>query len=440
MTQDGKLTRRRVLGGALAAGLGGVVLSSTHTKLAAASAAADGPRHLVWVWQFSADASPDKIGLRLHDRDLGVILKTHDGIEWMAQYDKNAYAVSGPAQVKTLIDYYETAGIPFHAWTVVHGGADAMTEARMAADVLAAGARSIYLDVEGGSGFWRGNAQDALAFGAELRRLQPNGRIVLSIDPRPWTFTGYPLKEFASFSDAIAPQQYWRTFNTPANVRKFQENGYPVPPEGVTPEFLLAVSKIALAPLNRPLIQVGQGATPDSNEWKRFMDTAYSNGSDMVTVWRYGVTTDDVFNMLVAIPPKKPPPPPAAVAAATGGTLTANGTYIVASGDSLSAIAAAQGVSLADIANINGLADPYPLYVGQELKIPGAAGGGGAAAAQPAPAATSGGGGNKTYVVASGDTLGGIATKFGTTAQALVDANGLPDANTLSIGQELKIP
>jgi LysM repeat protein len=45
----------------------------------------------------------------------------------------------------------------------------------------------------------------------------------------------------------------------------------------------------------------------------------------------------------------------------------------------------------------------------------------------------------RTYSVAAGDTLGSIARKFGTTVQALKEANGLT-SDALSVGQILKIP
>ncbi len=45
----------------------------------------------------------------------------------------------------------------------------------------------------------------------------------------------------------------------------------------------------------------------------------------------------------------------------------------------------------------------------------------------------------RTYTVAPGDTLGLIARKFGTTVQAIKEANGLT-TDFLNIGQQLKIP
>ncbi|MEU7813801.1 transglycosylase family protein [Pseudonocardia sp. NPDC049154] len=57
------------------------------------------------------------------------------------------------------------------------------------------------------------------------------------------------------------------------------------------------------------------------------------------------------------------------------------------------------------------------------------------APATPAPAAPAGG----NYVVKSGDTLSQIAAASGKTWQQLAQANGLADANKLSIGQALKV-
>ena len=48
--------------------------------------------------------------------------------------------------------------------------------------------------------------------------------------------------------------------------------------------------------------------------------------------------------------------------------------------------------------------------------------------------------GATTYTVVAGDTLGAIASQFGTTISALTAANGLADPNALRVGQELIIP
>ena len=44
-----------------------------------------------------------------------------------------------------------------------------------------------------------------------------------------------------------------------------------------------------------------------------------------------------------------------------------------------------------------------------------------------------------TYKVKKGDTLSGIAKKYGTTYQAIAKENGIKDPNKIKVGQKLKI-
>lgn len=48
--------------------------------------------------------------------------------------------------------------------------------------------------------------------------------------------------------------------------------------------------------------------------------------------------------------------------------------------------------------------------------------------------------GGSIYVVRAGDTLGRIAARYGTTVQALMNANGIRNANFIYVGQRLTIP
>ncbi|MGE0057118.1 MAG: LysM peptidoglycan-binding domain-containing protein [Dehalococcoidia bacterium] len=394
-------------------------------------------KHLMWVWQFTTDGEPSVLSQKLRDSGLGIILKSHDGVTWMSEYDKSPYSVSGPSQLSVLANYFENAGVPFHAWCVVHG-TDPVREATMAAEVLAAGARSLYLDIEPGSGFWRGTPQDAVRFGAELRARQPNAKLILSLDPRPWMITPMPMKEFVAFTDEIAPQSYWKTFNTPANFTRFAESGYPVPPEGITPDFLLGVGNAVLSQWGKPIIHTGQGATNEGNEWRNFITSSFGRGADHVTVWRYGVTPPIVLDVLRELPPPEPPaPPPPPVNDSTLVSADGSAVHIVQPGDTLGGIAAAYGTTVEELMAINGMDDPNYLYVGQEIVLPG----GTVVQAAEAPAASGGGGGGSgTYTVQDGDTLYGIAGKYGTSVDAIVQLNGMADANVLSIGQVLQIP
>jgi len=48
--------------------------------------------------------------------------------------------------------------------------------------------------------------------------------------------------------------------------------------------------------------------------------------------------------------------------------------------------------------------------------------------------------GPETYIVQAGDTLGAISLRYGVSVEALMQANGLYDPNTLAVGQTLQIP
>jgi hypothetical protein len=264
-------------------------------------------RHLVFVWKFSVDGKPNVIGTVLKRNNLGILLKTHNGVEWMSKYDKSPFAVTGPDQIAALARYYEEAGVPFHAWSVVKG-IDVAREAQMAAEVLQAGARSLVLDVEPHGGFWEGTRADAVKYGRDLRRLAPRGHIVLSVDPRPWAMEQLPMREFAVFADEIAPQQYWHSFDTPASRQSFAHVGFPVPPRGVTPEFLNDLSARTLDAYGLPLSPTGQGATNDLGTWRRFIDHAYGLGARVVSCWRFGVTRKPVFRLLRRTPPRQAAP------------------------------------------------------------------------------------------------------------------------------------
>jgi hypothetical protein len=206
--------------------------------------------------------------------------------------------VTGPAQVARLAHTFENAGIPFHAWCVVQG-LDPIAEARMCAAVLDAGARSLYLDLEPkeGKNYWQGPWEAALTFGAELRRLRPDAFVSVAPDARPWQVGAVPLHEFASFSNAIAPQSYWATFNGPSNYRRLAEHGYVVGPEGVTPELIVEVGHGTFRHFGLPIQPIGQGAsTPDL--WQRFLTTTTAGNMTPVSVWRYGSADPAVFGVL----------------------------------------------------------------------------------------------------------------------------------------------
>ena len=96
-------------------------------------------------------------------------------------------------------------------------------------------------------------------------------------------------------------------------------------------------------------------------------------------------------------------------------------TYTVKAGDSLYSIARKYGITVDALKSANGKSSNL-LSIGEVLVIP-----------------TSSSSGSKTYVVKSGDSLWKIATSYGTSVNAIKQANGLSN-DVLSIGQVLIIP
>jgi LysM repeat protein len=110
---------------------------------------------------------------------------------------------------------------------------------------------------------------------------------------------------------------------------------------------------------------------------------------------------------------------------------SAAGTYKVEPGDSLFSIAIRYGTTVDAIMTANGLTSRSIIYVGQVLTIPSASAG-----QASNPSSQPGGG---SYVVQPGDTLSGIAVRFGTTTAAIMQANGL-GSTAIYAGQRLTIP
>ena len=118
---------------------------------------------------------------------------------------------------------------------------------------------------------------------------------------------------------------------------------------------------------------------------------------------------------------------PTATASATSVVVSAQ-TYTIKVGDTLYEIATSFGVSTAALAEANNITDPRRLRAGQVLVIPGT---GTVVAAAPSP---------QTYTVQPGDTLNEIASRFGVSATALAEANGITDVAKIRSGQVLVIP
>lgn len=116
-----------------------------------------------------------------------------------------------------------------------------------------------------------------------------------------------------------------------------------------------------------------------------------------------------------------PEPPP------TGEEPVCVDTYTVQRGDSLIGIAQRYGLSYSALARANALANPNLIRPGQQLCIP--------TGGQPPAAGDYG-----LYMVQRGDTLSSIARRYNTSVRVLVQINGIANPDLIRVGQVLQVP
>ncbi len=140
----------------------------------------------------------------------------------------------------------------------------------------------------------------------------------------------------------------------------------------------------------------------------------------------------------VLVIPRGPAPPPPRRPA----RLDPDGTTVVRRGDTLSRIARRFGVTVRDLQRWNGLGRSTRIVAGQRLRVrpPGKEGKAVRRAAAPRSSRRPGRGG-RVHVVRRGDTLWGIARRYGVTLADLRAANGFRRRNPLlRPGQRIRIP
>jgi LysM repeat protein len=110
---------------------------------------------------------------------------------------------------------------------------------------------------------------------------------------------------------------------------------------------------------------------------------------------------------------------------------SARSAHRVRPGDTLWEIARANGTTVQVLAEANGISNPNLIVVGQRLLIPdGRPGGPAVPAAQP----------QRKHTVSSGENLTLIASRYGTTVTAIVEANQLANPGLIHPGQVVIVP
>ena len=133
---------------------------------------------------------------------------------------------------------------------------------------------------------------------------------------------------------------------------------------------------------------------------------------------------------------------PIAVAATPASVATELTRYTIASGDTLSGVAAAHGVPTDALFSVNGLGRNSIIFPGQVIVLPAS----GSAAASPAAAVATVAASTVTastpgsHTVVAGDTVDKVATGAGVSVQSILQANGLGYSSIIYPGQVLTLP
>ena len=98
--------------------------------------------------------------------------------------------------------------------------------------------------------------------------------------------------------------------------------------------------------------------------------------------------------------------------------------YTVKWGDTLSALALRYGTTVQSLVDLNNIANPNLIYVGQRLII---------------QIKSSNEQREIIYTVVRGDTLSKLAQEFGTTVSKIVELNNIPNPNLIYVGQKIRI-
>ena len=241
--------------------------------------------------------------------------------------------------------------------------------------------------------------------------------------------------------------------------------------DGITPRFVLAAALPQLREFGLPIHPIGDGSVGSNDGWPEFLDESFALLAESVSVWRVGSIAPGILRLLRDTPPRpmsyvvRPGDALGLLAEDWGVDLrelmTANriadpnhiwigqrivvpfaagrgayiasrrsrgGVHTIAPGDTLSDLAEGWGVTVEEVARLNGIADPNRVRIGQELIIPANAG---ATAAPELPI---------SHTIAPGDNLWDLAARWGTSVEEIANLNGIRDPGHIWPGQAITVP
>jgi LysM repeat protein len=285
------------------------------------------------------------------------------------------------------------------------------------------------------SGFGRLRDRRAVLFGVGLSYFRADrGRKEVGVEPNPNQQDAGPNR--ARWIKAMPAAVTLAVFIAAASADYVVESGDTLnqiaADLGVSKAELVAINGISdpdLIRVGQVLVVPGQAATATTTHVVSAGETLAAIAS------KYGTSVDTLVSANALTNPNlirigqqilvasAPAPAPAPVAPVAGSTHT------VSAGETLASIASLHGTTVEVIAAANGITNASVIYVGTILQLTG-----GPFVAEPTTTPVV-----AVHTVAPGESLAGVAAKYGTTVEALAAANGIADPNLIRIGQEIQV-
>jgi len=191
------------------------------------------------------------------------------------------------------------------------------------------------------------------------------------------------------------------------------------------------LTAIAFSTTN-PVLLAGQGgATISASTVNGAITVTGAMPTATVTPTATATSVPPTATPTATTPPGATPTPTRTATPMPGGVCT----YVVQWGDTLYSIARRYNTTVSVLVSLNGIANPNYIRTGQVLYVP--------CVVTPTPVPTvtvTPGCLGFYYTVVSGDTLYGIARRFGTTLSAILAVNYIPNPNFIYVGQRICIP
>ena len=154
----------------------------------------------------------------------------------------------------------------------------------------------------------------------------------------------------------------------------------------------------------------------------------------------YGISVDELAQLNGILDPTNIQVGQRLLVPVTPGSAPVN-VHVVQAGETLDSIARLFSVDVTALGTANGITDPNAVYVGLALVIPAVP----APVVENAPAAPPAagipiGGESVFHIILAGETMFQIATQYGVTVNDIAQANGIADPGLIYPGQQILIP